>query len=108
MLRAIAVCVLFLVAGCGRCVNCGDAASAIDVVSDIEPNEVVVFFRTSGSLDESNQEWHLPVHGWVYEPEESLARKAAFQKILAEKFDLAVSKETQGNFSRRFTERKSL
>ncbi len=99
MLRAITVCVLFLVAGCGQCINCGDA---VDVVSDIKPDEAVVFFRTSGSLDEANQEWHLPVHGWIYEPEESIARKAAFEKIMVEKFGLAVSKETQGNLSRRF------
>ena len=102
MLRAITLYVLLLLVGCGRCINCGDAANTIDVVSDIEPDEAVVFFRTSGWLDEANQEWHLPVHGWIYEPEESLARKTAFEKIMVEKFGLAVSKETQHNFSRRF------
>ncbi len=102
MLRASALYVLLLVVGCGRCINCGDAANAIDAVSDIKPDETVVFFRTSGWLDEANQEWHLPVHGWIYEPQENVARKAAFEKIMVEKFDLAVSEETQHNFSRRF------
>ena len=72
------------------------------MVSNIKPDEAVVFFRTSGWLDEANQEWHLPVHGWIYEPEESLVRKAAFEKTLDEMFGLAISKEAQDNFSRRF------
>jgi len=102
MIRAIAVCVFFVLAGCGQSNDSGDAAKTIDEVSDVKADETVVFFRTSGSLDESKQEWHLPVHGWVYEPEESTSRRAAFEKLMFHEFGLAVSKETAGNFSQRF------
>ena len=98
MHRALAVCALTLLAGCER-----DASSAGDdeVVSDIAADETVVFFRTSGWLDEANQQWHLPLHGWIYEPEDSTVRVAAFEKVLEEGFDLAVTEENEGNYSRR-------
>jgi hypothetical protein len=102
MLRAVAVCVFFLIAGCGQCVDCDDAGAIVEIVSDIAADETVVFLRTSGSLDKSKQEWHLPVHGWIYEPVESVNRKSAFEKLMFNEFGLAVSKETEGNFSRRF------
>ena len=98
MQRTLAVCALILLAGCGRDASpAGDA----DAVSNIAADETVVFFRTSGWLDEANQEWHLPVHGWIYEPEDSSARKAALEKVLEESFDLAITEQTEGNFSRR-------
>jgi len=98
MHRVIAVCALFLLVGCDRCVSCDDAD---DVVSDIEPDETVVFFHTSGWLDDANQEWHLPVHGWIYEPGDSIARKAALKKVLHDRFDISVTKQAEDNFSRR-------
>ena len=101
MLKALSVAVLFLVAGCGQCIDCSEAADPIDSVSDIAVDETVVFFRTSGWLDEVNQQWHLPVHGWIYEPQESVVRLAAFEKLLDEKYGLVVNAQTQGNFSRR-------
>jgi hypothetical protein len=101
MLKALSVAVLFLVAGCGQCIDCSEAADPIDSVSDIAVDETVVFFRTSGWLDEVNQQWHLPVHGWIYEPQESVVRLAAFEKLLDEKYGLVVNAETQDNFARR-------
>ena len=98
MQRTIAVCALLLLAGCDP-VASNDGAD--EVVSDIGPDETVVFFQTSGWLNSANQEWHLPVHGWIYEPEDSVTRKAALEKILKEGFDLSVTAQTEENFSRR-------
>lgn len=69
--------------------------------SDIKPDEHVVFFRTAGWLDVDAQEWQLPIHGWIYEPQDSSVRKSVFEGILDEKFDLAVSAADEENFSER-------
>jgi len=69
--------------------------------SDIRSDETVVFFRTTAWLDEQNQEWHVPIHGWIYEPEDSTVRTKIFSSVLKNKYDLAPSAETDANFSRR-------
>lgn len=96
--RTLALCGLALVAGCGQG---GLVASTDGTVSDIKADETVVFFQTAGWFDEADREWHLPVHGWIYEPEDSVARKAAFEKILEETFDLSITEETEDNLARR-------
>lgn len=72
-----------------------------DVHSDLASDEVIVFFRTSAWLDTARGEWHVPIHGWVYEPEDSTVRKALFAAILDAQYDLPVSEQTQANFDRR-------
>ena len=96
--RILAACALVLLAGCNPDDN---GLAGGKRVSDIKPDETVVFFRTAGWFDAASREWHLPVHGWIYEPEDSLARKAAFEKILEDSFDLTVTERNAGNFARR-------
>lgn len=96
--KAVGVWALLLLAGCGQ-TDAGSDASA--GVSDVKEDETVVFFPTSGWLDAANGVWHLPVHGWIYEPEDSNVRIAAFEKILDQKFNLAVTRQAQDNFSER-------
>ena len=72
-----------------------------DAQSDLAIDEVVVFFRTSAWLDSKNNEWHVPIHGWVYEPEDSTVRKALFETILDSRYDLPVTDETRANFDHR-------
>jgi phosphatidate phosphatase APP1 len=69
--------------------------------SEIAADEVVVFFRTTAWLDAATDSWHVPIHGWIYEPEDSQSRKAIFSVLLEEEFDLAPTKATSANFSRR-------
>ena len=69
--------------------------------SNIAADEVVEFFRTSAWLNESTQEWQVPVHGWIYQPEDSTARKAVFASIMKSEFELVPTKETEANFTRR-------
>ena len=69
--------------------------------SDIAADETLVFFHTAGWLDEKRQEWQLPVHGWVFEPEDSIARRKVFERILEQKFDLLVNDGNEANFERR-------
>jgi len=69
--------------------------------SKIDYDERIVFFKTHSWLDEHSQNWMIPIHGWVYEPQDSKLRKASFAKILAQKYDLLETPATQENFSRR-------
>lgn len=69
--------------------------------SEIKDDEFVVFFRTSAWLDEDHSTWHVPVHGWIYEPQDSTTRKAALATILESQYGLAPSARTEANFDRR-------
>ncbi|MDH3433503.1 MAG: DUF2183 domain-containing protein [Gammaproteobacteria bacterium] len=69
--------------------------------SDIKIDEHVVFFRSTAWLDDDTQEWRVPIHGWIYEPQDSSARKAMFSTILSEKYGLAADAKTEANFTRR-------
>jgi len=71
------------------------------MVSDIKSDEFVVFFRTSGWMSDDNNYWHIPIHGWIYEPEDSRVRKAMIEKTLSLKFGLDTSKANEANFDRR-------
>jgi len=52
-------------------------------LSQVKDDETVLFFRTSGWLDADADEWVLPIHGWIYEPEEdSTLRNALVQAIV--------------------------
>ena len=90
---------LALFAGCG--VPDSPSGNEQAGFSDIKPDENVVFFRTSGWLDRNGNEWHLPIHGWIYEPEDSSTRKAIFEKGLEEKFGLVADSHAEANLTRR-------
>ena len=70
-------------------------------VSDIKEDETVELFRTTAWLDQATNEWHAPIHVWIYEPEDSEVRKAVFAAILEIDYDLAPMESTEQNFSRR-------
>jgi hypothetical protein len=99
MTRFLFLLASILLLGCEAATT--STATTEDLFSDIEPDEHVVFFRTSGWLNEETQEWQLPVHGWIYEPQDSTVRSALLETILAEKFDLVVADDDRGNFSER-------
>ena len=56
----------------------GDVFSQSNV-SNIKADETVVFFRTSAWQDNKSGDWHIPIHGWIYEPQHSTERKQVFQ-----------------------------
>ena len=99
MYRLLALWVLSTLAACGFDESSPSEPPA--ATSDIAQDEALVFFRTAGWLDENAGEWNLPIHGWIYEPEDSTARRALFETILDNKFDLIVDKDNETNFSER-------
>jgi len=99
MLRLALICTLILVSGCEIGKTSPNVAAT--PVSDIASDETVVFFRTAGWLDEASQEWQLPVHGWIYEPQFSVVRRTFFETVLREQFDLTVDADSEANFNSR-------
>jgi hypothetical protein len=89
-----------MLAGCD--LDTTHSGSSEITYSDIKPDEFIVFFRTAAWLDKVDQEWHVPIHGWVYEYEDSDARKALFAIILKKEYDLVPDERTEANFTRRF------
>jgi len=99
MPRTSLLIVALLLAGCGQ--SEPPAENNASQTPNLKADEHVVFFRTAGWLDEASQEWHLPIHAWVYEPQDSNVRKAIFETVLEEQFDLSTTDETEPNFARR-------
>ena len=70
-------------------------------LSNIKSDESVIFFPTAAWLDEEAQVWHLPVHAWVFEPEDSTLRKSVVKKLLEERYNLTVNNNNDAFFSER-------
>lgn len=70
-------------------------------VSHLENDEHLIFFNTAANLNRQNSQWQIPVHGWIYEPQNSVVRKAIIAKLLKVGYDLGPTESTQENFDRR-------
>lgn len=68
-----------------------------DRYSDLKDDEHVVFFNTSAWLDGDGTHWNVPIHAWIYEPEESFFRLRALTKMLKAKYDLKPTTRTRQN-----------
>jgi hypothetical protein len=99
VLKTILIIICITLAGNASFAETTDSSDPL--YSDITGDEVVVFFRTTAWLDESSRDWHVPIHGWVYEPQDSIARKKLFGAILKSEFDLLMTGHAEANFSRR-------
>ncbi len=72
------------------------------LVSNIKADETAIFFNTYGYRDNFNKDlWHIPIHGWIFEPEHSVVRKGFIEKVLKTTFDLKTNAESQPIFDRR-------
>jgi Uncharacterized conserved protein (DUF2183) len=47
----------------------------------IGPKERVIFFPTAASRWNATH-WHVPIHGWIFEPEENSKKRAFFRSLL--------------------------
>ncbi len=99
MTRFLLLCIAASLVACdSRTATTGDVQTSY---SNIAADETVVFFRTAAWLDEAKQMWHVPVHGWIYEPQDSAVRKAFFTAVLESEFNLAPDDETEDNYTSR-------
>jgi hypothetical protein len=77
------------------------SGESVCAASDLAKDETVEFFTTFAVPPREGRLWTIPIHGWVYEPEDSVVRKGTFATLLKEEFGLETTPQTQGNFDRR-------
>jgi len=70
-------------------------------VSELKNDETLVFFNTSAWLNQQSMQWHIPIHGWVFEPEDSTIRKQLIAQSLKTFYELETNSSTRSNFNQR-------
>lgn len=70
-------------------------------VSDVKNDETLVFFNTSAWLNQQTNQWHIPIHGWIFEPEESIVRKSLIADSLKTAYGLTTNPHSQSIFDQR-------
>ena len=70
-------------------------------VKDVSPDHHVEIFSTAARLSADGGRWVVPVHAWVYTPQQSRVRKAAMAAVLKKKLELQPTPATTPNFDRR-------
>jgi len=79
-IRFIGIATLMLPAG--HVLLGSHLVKAEGIVSPIKLDEQVVFFPTAANLSDDGQTWSVPIHGWVFEPEEDdLLRQSFVQEL---------------------------
>ncbi len=77
------------------------ATSWCQTVSNLKTDEQVVFFNTHAWYEPDLEQWHLPIHGWVFEAEDSVMRKHLIASSLAEWYDLKSTPANAAIFNQR-------
>jgi hypothetical protein len=67
----------------------------------IKPDEVVVLFPTCARLEEDRTTWIVPIHGWIYEPEEDSGVRGAALGLFREWFGREMESGEAGPFEQR-------
>ncbi len=69
--------------------------------STVSRAESLVLFATAARLSADGRQWLIPLHGWVYVPQHSRARKAAIAEVFKLKYQLQVTPESAPYFDSR-------
>jgi phosphatidate phosphatase APP1 len=72
-----------------------------EAMSEIKSDERVVFFPTAAHLSEDGGQWILPIHGWVFEPEESSRLRGAAVASMRELLGLSSDEAAGRIFAQR-------
>ncbi len=90
----------------GILVGCALAATwflgaAFGQESPLKPDEEVILFPTAASLQPDGKTWRIPIHGWIFEPEETdLMRRITLRQLRR-----ALQLEPQQTTTETFNER---
>ena len=63
-------------------------AACVSQESSIGDDEYIIFFPTDAFADATGQQWNLPVHGWIHEPEKDSKARQLLLHALAERLGL--------------------
>lgn len=70
-------------------------------VSDIKADEHIQFFNTSAWMNQQTDQWHIPIHGWIYEPQDSSVRMGLIAAALESLYALSRDDESTDFFDPR-------
>jgi hypothetical protein len=68
--------------------------------SPIKSDEEIIFFRTAARQAAEPDKWIIPVHAWVFEPEEGMGLRSAAVMALAHELELDDNEITNAMFTR--------
>jgi hypothetical protein len=69
--------------------------------AEVKPDETVVFFPTCGYLDERQQMWIVPIHGWLFQPDDNSRAKRFALGALRRALGVEPTEEEEPVFIRR-------
>lgn len=69
--------------------------------SNVNQDEHITFFNTAGWLDSDGAHWHIPIHAWIYEPQNSVLRNWIITALLESRYDLKVTPDNKDNYRQR-------
>jgi hypothetical protein len=70
-------------------------------VSNVKPDEVVVFYPTFARLDADGKSWTLPIHGCVFEPESDSLKRAVLATAVRRSLGLKLDADQKRTFETR-------
>lgn len=70
-------------------------------VSAVKSDEQIVFFPTDARLSDDGQSWLVPVHGWIFEPEDTDVLRRAAVKGLQKTLGLDPNQPSTQTFEKR-------
>jgi hypothetical protein len=81
----------------------GTTATAADLesASSIRSDERIVFFPTAASMSASGDVWRIPIHGWIFEPEDDDFFCNQVLDSIRSEVGQVLSKSAQKNFDKR-------
>jgi phosphatidate phosphatase APP1 len=97
MKRAWQILSPLLVTCCGASFSWGEDGG----VSTVKPDEHIIFFPTDASLSDDGQTWLVPVHGWIFEPEDTDVLRRAALKTLQKALGLDPTQPSTRTFEKR-------
>ena len=77
------------------------AISGVRAPSAVKDDERVVLFPSVGTLAPDGETWVVPIHGWIFEPTDSVVRAGLIEEILEECTDRSIDAEERARFERR-------
>jgi phosphatidate phosphatase APP1 len=84
----------------GFSLSCVEVQGA-DGMSQIKSDERVVFFPSAARLSDDQQSWVVPIHGWIFEPEENDLLRGVMLRQLRDSLDLPPDAPTTRLFDER-------
>jgi phosphatidate phosphatase APP1 len=77
------------------------AATCVAVDRAAADERRIILFRTAAPLDEESAEWVVPIHGWVFDPEERSLLRGATLRLLRRALDDDENREPPAIFKSR-------